>query len=266
MQILNTIASLLSEKTINIGVVINYCTNDYQFLKHCISQATLFSKSVIVPYTDHFYDGTPENLNLLDLSIKENPSAQFVKFDYNANLDVPSQHWVTYARWIGLQALENKIDYVIFLDADEVFDGQRMKTWLQKTNLFKYAALKLSNYYYFRETKYRAETLEDSAVIVKRDQISYETIMDYLDRESIYQGAVGKKKRMTHHMDGKPMIHHYSWVRTKNEMLKKVISWGHNTERDWVQMVENEFEHEFSGKDFVHGHNYKTVEPYIVLK
>jgi hypothetical protein len=56
------------------------------------------------------------------------------------------------------------------------------------------------------------------------------------------------------------MIHHYSWVRTKEEMLRKVKSWTHSGDRDWVSQVEKEFAHEFNGTDFVHGYEYNIVE------
>lgn len=66
-------------------------------------------------------------------------------------------------------------------------------------------------------------------------------------------------------LDKKPLAHHYSWVRTKGEMLKKVETFGHKSDRDWVALVEKEFSHEFSGKDFVSGYEYETVEPYISI-
>ena len=60
--------------------------------------------------------------------------------------------------------------------------------------------------------------------------------------------------------NGLPMLHHYSWVRTKEQMLKKVRTWWHNKDRNWEKSVEEEFSRPFSGKDFVHGYEYKTVE------
>jgi hypothetical protein len=46
-------------------------------------------------------------------------------------------------------------------------------------------------------------------------------------------------------------------------MIKKVSTWGHSHERDWVQLVKDEFANGFKGVDFVHGYKYKTVEPFI---
>ena len=55
------------------------------------------------------------------------------------------------------------------------------------------------------------------------------------------------------------MIHHYSWVRTKDEMLKKINSWGHKGDRNWIELVESEFSQDFKGVDFIHGYRYQTV-------
>jgi hypothetical protein len=62
------------------------------------------------------------------------------------------------------------------------------------------------------------------------------------------------------------MFHHYSWVRTRDEMMKKVQSWGHKNDRDWVALVNEEFSAPFKGSDFVHGYKYKTVSPLFDIR
>ena len=64
-------------------------------------------------------------------------------------------------------------------------------------------------------------------------------------------------------LDDKPMIHHYSWVRTYKEMLKKVKHWGHTKDKDWTSLVHEEFKKDFDGTDFVHNYKYDKVEGYI---
>ena len=56
------------------------------------------------------------------------------------------------------------------------------------------------------------------------------------------------------------MFHHYSWVRTKAQLLKKVSSWAHKDDRNWAAFVEEEFSRPFNGTDFVHGFSYTTVK------
>jgi len=61
-------------------------------------------------------------------------------------------------------------------------------------------------------------------------------------------------------------FHHYSWARTKEQMLTKVKNWGHRKQRNWQELVENEFSHEFNGKDFIHGYNYSRVPNLFDIK
>ena len=57
-------------------------------------------------------------------------------------------------------------------------------------------------------------------------------------------------------------MHHYSWVRTQQEMLAKVGGWGHKHDKDWATLINEEFSREFNGTDFVHGYTYVNVENY----
>jgi hypothetical protein len=123
--------------------------------------------------------------------------------------------------------------------------------------------MKLANYYYFREPVYQSLTFEDSVILVKKSLLSEAMIMDFEDRNKPFLEIPEPKERMVFGPENKPMIHHYSWVRTKEEMLKKVKTWGHSEDRDWISLVEKEFQSEFSGTDFVHGYKYKTVKSFI---
>jgi hypothetical protein len=58
--------------------------------------------------------------------------------------------------------------------------------------------------------------------------------------------------------DNQIIMHHFSWVRTKEQMLKKVESWAHKGDKHWVSLIEEEFKYSFRGRDFVH--NYKFIE------
>ena len=39
------------------ATIINFCSNDYSYLRHCIDGVKPFSSQVIVPVCDHFFDG-----------------------------------------------------------------------------------------------------------------------------------------------------------------------------------------------------------------
>lgn len=260
-KIKNTILGLGSKP--KITTLINYCTNDYPFIRHAIQHAAQFSYEVIVPYTDHFYDGTIENTMLLEKTISENPEARFEFFPYDAQLNVLPQHWVTYARVVGWQKSSPQTDFILFLDADEVVDSLRFEQWINNYPLNNINVIKLANYYYFRETKYQSETFEDSVVLARKKFLTQPMIMDFLDRDKVYRDVPAPKARMVLGDDNMPLVHHYSWVRSEEEMIKKVSTWGHSHERPWVDLVRSEFSAGFSGTDFVHGYKYKTVTPFI---
>jgi hypothetical protein len=81
--------------------------------------------------------------------------------------------------------------------------------------------------------------------------------MQERERAGTYHLIEGKKARFV--SKDTPLFHHYSWVRSQDEMLKKVRTWGHRNERDWEALVKEEFSRDFSGKDFVHGYSFETV-------
>ena len=88
---------------------------------------------------------------------------------------------------------------------------------------------------------------------------------------AMLQGIIPEPKLNMVTYGAKPLVHHYSWVRSREEMLQKVKSWGHNQDRNWVKLVEDHFalsESKRGGagfRDFVHGYAYRTVRPYISL-
>ena len=73
-----------------------------------------------------------------------------------------------------------------------------------------------------------------------------------------YFGGLNVKEHET--FNGQIMCHHYSWVRSKEEMLKKVVSWAHSTDKNWVELVNEEFTRPFNGTDFVHGYQYEVLD------
>jgi len=103
----------------------------------------------------------------------------------------------------------------------------------------------------------------NSGLLARREVLTPENILNIDERLGLYLALPEKKILHQRGIDGLPFIHHYSWVRSKEQMLKKVITWAHYWEKDWPSMVEKEFSHPFSGKDFCSDLEYETVEPYI---
>jgi hypothetical protein len=253
----------------SIATIINFCTNESRFISSCLKEALYFSKQVIVSYADHFFDGTPENIQLIDQISAAFPECLFIEYPFIPR-EVPSaifkkvdpdHFWHGLSRLVGFNALKPEIETVLFLDADEVGEGERMQEWLDSSDYHQHTTLKMANYWYFRESCYRAESWEDSVVLAQKRALSPEILLHQNERTAVYDLLPHPKRPMVTGTDGVPLFHHYSWVRTQEEMLRKVKTWGHRKDRDWEKLVQAEFTAPFSGTDFIHGYRYQTVEP-----
>ncbi|HEX2583165.1 MAG TPA: hypothetical protein VHL30_03520 [Chlamydiales bacterium] len=257
-----------------VAAVINFCSNESRFIGSCIEEARKFAKQIIVPVCDHFFDGSAENRPLLEQVYRAYPDCLFLEYPFIPSeiprrifKDVsPAHFWHSCSRLIGSSYLNEGIEAVLFLDADEIPDGSHFAEWLEASDYQQNTVMKLSNYWYFREPIYQALSWEDSVVLVHTRAITHDLLLRQEERDAIYNLLPGPKRRQVTGSDGQPMFHHFSWVRTKDEMLKKVLSWGHKGDRNWVELVEQEFASDFRGTDFIHGYQYKTVAPLFDIR
>lgn len=256
-----------------ICTIVNFCSNESRFIQPCLEQAMLFSRQVIVPVCDHFFDGSPENRPLLQEIYEAFPDCLFVEYPFKPQkipkkiwkkVD-PAHFWMSLSRLIATQFVDEEIETLLFLDADEITDGARFAEWLENSDYQQHMVLKLANYWYFREPCYQALHFEDSIVLVQKRALDREILLHQDERDAIYNLLPGPKRRQVMGVDGVPMFHHYSWVRTQEEMLKKARAWGHKNDRDWVALVNAEFTGPFRGTDFVHGYHYQTVKPFFEI-
>lgn len=235
------------------------------FLKPCIDAALKVSNKVIVPFCTHFHDGTEQDQTLLLRSANENPKAEFVQFDYYKS---ESSRWHCNAsRKIGIMLAPEETDYFMFLDTDEIIVPELFNAWWKEQQLNPLISYKLSNYFYFRDFKYQCKELQDSIALVKKGQFTQDQfIFHENERSGVFDYVPYNLKARNVTYQGKPFIHHYSWVRSKEAMLKKVSCWSHNKDKDWASLVEMEFSEPFRGKDMIFGFEYNTVEPYLDIK
>lgn len=243
-----------------IDTVISYCTNDFRFIESNIQECLKFSNKVIVPICDHLLDGTPENEDLLNetFKLKKYGNVEFYMFNWDNTQH--SRYWHNVARQLGHN--QTSADYVLHVDADEIFDGDLMKQYVEDKDYTNYDVVAFECYWYFREPIYRAKTTEQAGVLYKREV--YNESITFTEMERWYYRTIQQLKPKEHCTYKENILcHHYSWVRTKEEMLKKVVSWGHNKDRDWVSLVNSEFDKEFNGIDFVHGYSYDIVKSMI---
>jgi len=250
----------------NIATIIQYSTIDYKFIKYCINEAMKFSNQVIVTVADCFFDGTPEDKELLEKTVEENKMVEFVKIKFDPSFHPPfTRYWFAFSVVNGLTRVNKDIEYVLLLDTDEIIEGDRFKDWLNNFNYKDYNAIKFAAYWYFRETKFRALSVEWAGLLVKRSLLINKVVLHPWLRFGMYFIIPRKKISNVLGIDDEPMVHHYSWVRTKKEMLKKVSTWGHKNDRNWKPLVEKEFQRKFTedSVDFVFGFKYQIVKPYI---
>lgn len=253
----------------NIGTVILATTDDIQFLHALVREAALFSTQIVLSFGTQFYNKELERESVINyfLNTLSDISVPISIVRYNLNDNVidssvnPSNYWHCHGRWVGIQSLFKHIEYVLLLDADEVPEGFVFKTWLQTGEYLKYDCMKMANYWYWREPIYRAKNvIEDSIVFIKREHADkVHLTMQTHERTSTFDICSGVKKREILSINGTPMFHHFSWVRTYKQMLRKVVSWGHKHDRDFVGMVHEEFSHNFSGTERMRGNSYDTV-------
>lgn len=253
----------------SVATIVNFCSNESRFIKATLTQAQVFSTQVIVVVCDHFFDGTPENRELLEQIYAAFPEVLFIEYPF-LPLKIPKKMWKTiepahfwhsFSRLIGHSFLDEDVEMVLFLDADEVPDAKCFSEWLDSSDYMQHTALKFANYWYFREPTNQAVQYEDSIVLAQKKALERDILLNQAERDAIYNLLPGPKRRRVTRAGGEPMFHHYSWVRTQEEMLKKVESWGHKNDKDWPALVNEEFSMPFRGTDFVHGYQYKQVKP-----
>lgn len=241
-----------------IDTIIPFCSYDVKFIDNTIEGIRSISNDIIITYFDYTFDNKPENLDIVEEVKKNNKDCKFIKLNFNNSNDARWNH--NYTRWIGYQLCRS--DYILFLDSDEIFEGDKIKNWIDQKDTVSDVTT-FANYWYFRSTSYRALTYEDSPILVNRKIISENNIFNELERASYKYIPEISKELSVLGLDNKPMCHHYSWAMDKNEMLRKVNSWGHKGDKDWNKLIEEEFSRDFNGTDFIHGYKYEICEPLI---
>jgi hypothetical protein len=257
-----------------IGTVIISNSDDFQFLKQLIPEALKFSSYVSIAIGTKRWNGEPENIDKINRFILDNQQENVLYSLYDPIEDTKFCSYSTmvtnkdmlpeaYARYIALCKIPNNeaLEYVLYLDSDELIDGDKFKIWLDKGIYKLYDVMKLACYWYWRLPIYRAKGyLEDSIVFIKRTALTTNLIFHDNARTATYDECIGRKTRMVvDNKDGIPFVHHYSWVRTHKQMLNKVSSWGHRHE-SFIAKVNEEFAREFNGRDFLKNLNYDVVD------
>jgi hypothetical protein len=235
----------------SIATIISYCSNDYRFLSRCIEGVRPFSSQILITASDHFFNGEKENGALLHQSFIEHPDLTFIEYPYltdrlyspflRVTPDDPSWalYWHSTARYVGAQYVEPGIDYILFIDADEIFEGETCLNWLRKGEYRAYDAMRLPAYYYGLKPSKRAVGFQPLSLLVRRSELLLDRMINPRDRHGLFSRIEGNKLP---YPDVEPFIHHYSWVRPLQESLKKARSWAHAREKDWADLLHRSFQ------------------------
>lgn len=256
-----------------LGIVINFCSNEKAFLGPLLDQAALFSDHIVVCYGSHTYDGVKEDLEGYVLfQMYRHPGVRFIEFPVDMSADPstlrgvvkrPTAYWCNLARWLGICAMPDAVDWVLFLDADEVPDGARVKAWLDTAPSFKADHIyKLANYWYFKSVHNQAAVHEDSILLAHRAMLTEAAVFHDDERDGIIKVSAAPQERMVMGLDGAPMFHHFSWVRTRDGLLKKLKTWAHRDDIfkgvDAEALVAHIYRND-EVNDIVHNYPYNRV-------
>lgn len=260
-------------KIVKLTTVINFCTNDFRLLRACVEGVRPFSHKILINVCDHFFDGTKENYALLEHAFRLCPDCLFIEYPFDPHQsyrrftpyfpDHPywRPEWHNTGRWVSYHFVPQESDYILFLDVDEIVDGQRFMQWLSTIDITPYSALRLAAHWYFREARYRAESCDDISLLVEKKAVHPDHLWSTDERMGIFDAVQGQKGRGVKGLDSAPLVDHYSWVRTKQELQKKFTSWSHYWERPWLDLLEAEYAGPFQGKDFIRRYTYNEITP-----
>ncbi len=255
-----------------ITTVICYCSNDRRFLDRAIEESKHFSKQIVVPVCDHFFDGSEEDREILEETYHAHPDITFVQFSYDGNKPYSpyllyrpndkewSSIWHATARYVGY-IHASTTPYYLFLDCDEIPEGERFAHWLKKGEYKKYVALRFLCYRYFYKPSLRSTTFHHNALLIQGDTLCMNNMIQPYERYGTFFKCEGNKKERIAENDH-PFFHHFNWVKTKEEMIKKAQCWGHRWEKNWIEEIETLFEKE-EEKDFAFGEKLEKVRPFF---
>ena len=253
-----------------LGVIINYCSTEQIFLHAQLPQCNKFASEIIVSYADILYNGDIEDTSFVSEYQELFPNVKFVKYKVDLSLPLserkgvihrPTAYWHNLARWTAISSLDSSVDWVFVLDADEIPEGDRVMQWYTNTQLQMHSCYKMSCYWYFKYPTFQAKKFEDSILLIHKSFMTEDNIFGDLERDFLIASSKTKLIRMNHGIDKMPLWHHFSFVRTKVDLKKKMSNWGHNNEFKHVnieQLIENVYKND-QVNDFIHGYEYNTV-------
>ena len=256
---------LLPKPSFSFSTVVNFSSLDDPFLDQCIDNICEASNRTVLVAYDRLFSGKndlPGVRRLIERNRNKN-----VLFKVDSLPERPSSEWFFHynrSRLAGYEIVRDSADYTLFIDGDEIAERQLLIDW--KTNFSQSGlhptgeglGLRFANYYYFREPIFRSVQTECSPIMINNGFLNF---LLRLNREGVTSQTYDRRFYVFGpHVVAPPIFHHFSWARTKEQMLEKIDNWGHVHDKDWSSLIEKEFQHDFDGTDFIRGYKYQVVE------
>ena len=255
-----------------VAIIINYSSNEKTFID-LLKQCMIFTNEIIVSYGTHFYDGKEEDHDHFEnLKIKY-PSVKFLQYIVNIDLPISERlgtvkretaYWHNLARWTAINSLSTSAEWVFIIDADEIPEGQLIANWLKEieSDLNPECCYKLACYWYFKLPENQATTLEDSILLIHKKHLTKENIFGDNERDHLINVSRCKLLRAVKDLNGSVLWHHFSFVRNKEALIRKLSTWAHINDLfkdvNPVKFTDFIFQND-NVNDIVHRYEYKKV-------
>lgn len=235
---------------------------DDPFLDVCLDGVIPASERVLALAYDRLFDGSDDRAGV-EAMVARNANKN-VEMEILPLPENPTEDDWFYHNWLrreGFRRLEASADYTLFLDGDEVAEPAALRAWRDRYgprpgNFF------FPCHFYFREPIYQSLTPHASPRMARNDLLR--AALGWGGEAFVRDNKVDRAS-----YDFEPrypvpeiLFHHFSFVRTKEQMLRKVRTWADRYERPrdvWEALVEREFSRPFTGRDFRWGYSYRTV-------
>lgn len=265
-----------------IGTMILYSTQCDKFIREIIKQCKKFSTKICIITTDKSFDGNDtqdeQKLKKLYDDYINDPIISCIELEWSKDQIFPGREsyelsmknkngwapggwikgWYGICRYTGFLNLKDETDYVLFLDSDEIVDGERFNLW-KSEELNKYPnieAFKFLNYWYLNDPTKQATSLEDSIVMIKSVNYPENLFFTDAERHGMCNAKLNRLENITY--QGIPIIHHYSYVRDKTALIGKMKN-THGQDICNESEVLQSVEKILSGIDIIHQYKYKSV-------
>jgi hypothetical protein len=248
-----------------VNALIPITVNDFRFLPILMKQLDFICGKVVFIYSDYLFNQKEQDKQKLQ-KIFELPKKlgltstfEFVKYeiDFNVNeffvseyKNSPKRYWINKARMDGFDYIDKNAKWVLLIDSDEIPDSCEFLKWADTINWDDIESkdiftLNFDNYVYFWKNCFVKYETENSIVLLNekvfRNRKKYEPLfLNEFERTVFYRFIPENYCKMNIKFNNKCLFHHYSWVRTLEEMKSKVLNWGHSDDHLFVELNYND--------------------------